>query len=516
MSSPPDHLDPTSPGDAGETLAAVLGGGPADAPALVVPGGGPVLGFGLLAEAVGELAGVLSAAGVARGDRVALVLPDGPTFVQALLAVTLLGAAAAPLNPAYTRDEYAFYLEDLDPRLVLLPPDDIAAARAAAPATATVAELSMRDGRSATLAVDGRAVAHGRDFERATPEDVALLLHTSGTTSRPKQVPLLHRNLMASTRAIGAHYQLGPEDASYCAMPLFHVHGLVASTFAALAAGGRAVVPPRFTPQRLLEHVGPEGITWFSAGPTMHQSILERVERRGEAPQGLRFLRSCSSALSPELMRRVEDRFGAPLLEAYGMTEASHQIASNPLPPAPREPGSVGIATGTEIRIADPQSGLVLPLGESGEVQIRGRGLTSGYLNNLEATAEAFADGWFRTGDIGTLDADGYLRLEGRLKEMIIRGGENISPAEIEDVLRAHPSVADAVCFGMPDEKYGEQVAAAVALREPADEGLLRAHCGERLAAFKVPRTILVVDAIPRTPTGKLQRRRVAAQLGVV
>lgn len=503
-----------SPG--GETLASVLSRGSAHEPALVVPGGGPVFDFATPSESVESFAGVLRSAGITRGDRVALVLPDGPTFVQVLLAVTLLGAAAAPLNPGYTHDEYAFYLEDLDPRLVLLPPDDVHAARAAVPASTEIADVIMRDGRPTALEIGGRTVASGRDFDTAVPDDIALLLHTSGTTSRPKQVPLRHRNLVASAEAIAAHYRLGPGDVSYCAMPLFHVHGLVASTFAPLLAGGRTVVPPRFTPQRLLEQLGPERVTWFSAGPTIFQGVLGRLDRAGgQAPQGLRFLRSCSSALPPELMTQVEDRFGAPLLEAYGMTEASHQITSNPLPPAARMPASVGVATGTEVRIVDPKTGAVMPLQAPGEVQIRGRGLTSGYLNNPLATAEALVDGWFRTGDSGTLDGEGYLRLVGRLREMIIRGGENIAPAEIEDVLRSHPAVQDAVCFGLPDKKYGEQVAVAVALRAPAEASGLQDYCRERLAAFKVPRTVHIVDAIPRTATGKLQRRRAAEQLGL-
>jgi acyl-CoA synthetase (AMP-forming)/AMP-acid ligase II len=273
-------------------------------------------------------------------------------------------------------------------------------------------------------------------------------------------------------------------------------------------AGGTVVLPRRFSPRRFWQQARQHGITWLSAGPTLHQMILEKVDDEG-APETLRFVRSCSSALSPALMERSEQVYGAPMLEAYGMTEASHQMASNPLPPARRVPGSVGVATGTEVRVVDRQLRF-LPDGSAGEVVIRGPGLTPGYLNNPQANAEAFFDGWFRTGDRGVLE-DGYLRLEGRLKEMILRGGENISPAEIEDVLRAHPAVADAVCFGVEDEKYGEEVAAAVVLSGDVDEVLLRAHCRERLAAFKVPKTIHILPHIPRTPTGKIQRRRVGA-----
>lgn len=495
-----------------ETLAALLTAGRAHDPALILPEAESTLDFARLEEAVGELAGILCAAGVERGDRVALVLPDGPTLLQALLAVAAVGAAAAPLNPAYTKDEYAFYLDDLDPRLLVLPPDELSAARAATPERILVGELLVEAGRP-TLRVGGKDVPTAVTFEPANPDDTALLLHTSGTTSRPKQVPLLHRNLMASARAIVAHYRLEASDVSYCAMPLFHVHGLVASAFAALLAGGVVVLPQRFSPRRLLEHLHPHAVTWFSAGPTIHQAILERAGNiDGGYTTSLRFIRSCSSALSPALMERVERRFSVPVLEAYGMTEASHQISSNPLPPGRRLPGSVGVPTGTEVRVVDAE-GRDAPLRSTGEVVIRGRGVTPGYLNNPDANAEAFLDGWFRTGDRGVLNGEGYLRLEGRLKEMIIRGGENISPYEVEEILLGHPAVVDAVCFGVPDEKYGEEVAAAVALTSGATSRELHNFCRERLAAFKTPTVIHIVDKIPRTATGKLQRRRVAALL---
>jgi acyl-CoA synthetase (AMP-forming)/AMP-acid ligase II len=457
---------------------------------------------------VETLAGRLAAAGVRRGDRVALALPNGPEFIQLLLAIATLGAAAAPLNPAYTPDEFAFYLGDVEPRLLLLPAGELAAARTTAASSTAIVDLVTHGAELPDLVVDGEEVRREVVFEAGGPDDIGLLLHTSGTTSRPKQVPLLQRNLTASSQTIAGHYELGSEDVSFCAMPLFHVHGLVASAFSALMAGGTVVLPRRFSPRRFWQQARQHGITWLSAGPTLHQMILEKVDDEG-APETLRFVRSCSSALSPALMERSEQVYGAPMLEAYGMTEASHQMASNPLPPARRVPGSVGVATGTEVRVVDRQLRF-LPDGSAGEVVIRGPGLTPGYLNNPQANAEAFFDGWFRTGDRGVLE-DGYLRLEGRLKEMILRGGENISPAEIEDVLRAHPAVADAVCFGVEDEKYGEEVAAAVVLSGDVDEVLLRAHCRERLAAFKVPKTIHILPHIPRTPTGKIQRRRVGA-----
>jgi acyl-CoA synthetase (AMP-forming)/AMP-acid ligase II len=494
-----------------ERLLDLFDAGESGASALVTAESGARLTYEELDRAVRSLAGRLATLGVERGSRVAIVVPDGPDFLLVLLAVVTLGATAAPLNQAYKRDEYEFYLDDLQPQLLLVTAGELPAAREAAGPAVKIVDVVRQDDDSLVLGAEGRSIDAESPFPEAAPGDIALLLHTSGTTSRPKQVPLRQSNLMASARTIAGFYGLGPGDISYCAMPLFHVHGLVASTFAALAGGGTVVAPRRLTPRAFWPQARRHGITWFSAGPTLHQMLLERIDADGP-PDTLRFARSCSSALTPALMQRAEEMLRAPVLEAYGMTEASHQMASNPLPPAARKPGSVGIATGTEIRIVDAQ-GRDVPGGGAGEVAIRGPGVTAGYLNNPEANAESFFDGWFRTGDRGSFDDEGYLRLEGRIKEMILRGGENISPYEIEEVLLAHPAVADAICFGIDDEKYGERVGAAVALKGAADDRELIAYCRERLAAFKVPEVVHVLEAIPRTPTGKVQRKRVGAAL---
>ena len=477
-----------------------------EAPALVSPENGVEISHAALRESALELGERLRSAGAGAGDRVAVVLPNGPEIVQVLLAIAGIRAAAAPLNPAYTEPEYRFYLEDMAPQLLVAAAGAAASARAAAP-DLPVVEISA--------AANGglRACLAGRELPR-TPgpaggaEDIALLLHTSGTTSRPKQVPLLQRNLTSQARSIARHYRLGRDDISYCAMPLFHVHGLVASTLAQLAAGGSVVTPSRFSPRRFWGQAEARGVSWLSAGPTLHQMILEHP---GAAPASLRFARSCSSALSPQLMREAEARYGVPMIEAYGMTEAGHQMTSNPLPPGTRREGSVGVPAGAEVRVVD-QAGADVPAGAPGEVAIRGAGLTPGYLNNPEANAAAFFDGWFRTGDEGVLD-DGYLHLRGRLKEMILRGGENISPHEIESALLAHPHVGEAVAFGVDDDKYGQTVAAAVVLTGAATPEELRRHARESLAAFKVPDRIHVLDEIPKTPTGKVQRSRMPAHL---
>jgi acyl-CoA synthetase (AMP-forming)/AMP-acid ligase II len=352
-----------------------------------------------------------------------------------------------------------------------------------------------------------------RPYAAAAPDDVALVLHTSGTTSRPKRVPLRHRNLLASIANIVGWYELTPDDVTLCAMPLFHVHGLMASTMSTFASGGTVVAPARFNPLAFWPAARAHRPTWYTASPTFHRLILARAPE-GAIPgsERLRFVRSCSSQLAPAFMAELEGRLGAPVLEAYGMTEAAHQVASNPLPPAARQAGTVGQGTGVDIGIVDG-AGRHLPTGQPGEVVVRGPNVIDGYEGNPEANATSFIDGWFRTGDQGVVDAEGYLRLTGRLKELINRGGEKIAPAEIDEVLLAHPAVTEAVSFGVAHPTWGEEVAAAVVLAQPVSEAEIVKWCRDRLADFKCPKTVHVVEAIPRTATGKVQRLSVAAWL---
>ena len=394
---------------------------------------------------------------------------------------------------------------------MIVPPAGLAEARAAAGDNVLIVDAGLDAGGLVLLSSKGTAGATcSRDYPKAW--DVALILHTSGTTSRPKRVPLSHANLLTSARNIAATYQLTPEDVSLCVMPLFHVHGLVASTLATLFAGGTVVVPPKFNPLSFWPTVRDYRATWYSAVPTIHQVLLSRAKTRPAGAEQLRFIRSCSAALSPQTMAELEERFGVPLLEAYGMTEAAHQMASNPLPPGARKAGSVGRGTAVEIAILN-ERGDEMPPGATGEVSIKGANVFGGYEGNSEANAESFSHGWFRTGDQGHLDSQGYLTLVGRIKELINRGGEKISPREIDDTLATHPAVAEAVCFGIPDRVYGEQVAAAVVLDGEASEKDLIAHCRSSLSDFKCPTTIYIVESIPRTATGKIQRRNVAAAI---
>jgi acyl-CoA synthetase (AMP-forming)/AMP-acid ligase II len=340
------------------------------------------------------------------------------------------------------------------------------------------------------------------------------VLHTSGSTGRPKRVPLRHFNLAVSSANIANAYALSGADVSLCIMPLFHVHGLMASLMATLLSGGTVVVPTRFNALSFWRTVREHGVTWYSGVPTMHQLLLARAHEKPEEAATLRFIRSCSAPLSPSLIHKIENLFGVPFVEAYGMTEASHQMTSNPLPPRHRKAGSVGVGTGLRISIMD-REGNHLGTNQRGEVAIQGANVFRGYENNPEANTRAFADGWFRTGDEGMLDEDCYLHLTGRIKDIIIRGGENIAPHEVDEVLLQNTAVAAAVTFGYVHPTLGEEVAAAVVLQESqqATESELIKHCREHLAEYKCPKKIYLVKNIPTTSTGKIRRRAVAATL---
>jgi acyl-CoA synthetase (AMP-forming)/AMP-acid ligase II len=469
------------------------------------------LTYAELSRLVDSLTQSLIDFGLHEGDRIAIALPNGLEVIAAFLAASTVGTAA-PLNPAYTVDEFRFYLEDTQARALIVPSGNAKDARTAAAETkAAIIECLCDDHGSIQFSLNEALGSH--ESAAAGDRDIALILHTSGTTSRPKRVPLAHANLLTSARNVANTYQLTAADVSLCVMPLFHVHGLVASTLATFQSGGTVVVPSKFNPLSFWATVREHGATWYSAVPTIHQVLLSRA--KGARPSGaeqLRFIRSCSASLAPQLMADMEATFGTPVLEAYGMTEAAHQMASNPLPPLAHKPGSVGRGTAVDIAILD-EAGNLLPPGAIGEVSIKGPNVFSGYEGNAEANAESFSNGWFRTGDQGTLDDEGYLTLVGRIKELINRGGEKISPREIDEALLGHPSVAEACCFGIPDRVYGEGVAAAVVLKDEATEKDLIAHCRSSLSDFKCPTKIFIMDAIPRTATGKIQRRNVAATI---
>jgi len=470
-----------------------------DQVALLDPVRGLTIRYGELSERVDACAADLIRAGVSPGDRVVVSSWTGIEAALGFLGILRAGATALPVNPQLTAAELIRHLPPLAPAYALVH-------QASGPADACAAlGVPVQD---IDAARPWRRPGPGAALPALTPDAIALILQTSGTTGVPKGVPLTQANLAASTATIVGTYRLDPGDTAYCIMPLFHVHGLIGVTLASLAAGGTVVMPARLRMRTFWEAVAEHDVSWTSAVPT----LLASIPAGPQSSHRLRFLRSASSPLPPTLTARLEGDLGVPVLEAYGMTEATHQMASNPLPPAERRPGSVGVATSIELAVVE-EAWRAVGHDEPGEVVVRGPSITSGYLDNPEANAGSFRDGWFRTGDIGRLSADGYLRLVGRVKEMINRAGEKISPREVDEVLLTHPGVAEVATYGVPDAKYGEVVHAAVVLREAVEPKALMAYCGGQLAAFKVPVTIHVVDAIPKGATGKPQRTQLAQLL---
>ena len=489
-----------------ETLLDMLEAGRPEDIALQAPGG-PSVTYDNLRRQVHDLGGQLRGLGIEREDRVLLALPNGLEAIVSFLAVSSV-ATAGPLNPGYKPEEFRFYMEDTRHKALITPVDGGEAARGVA--LDGVLQIAAASDTAGTVTLTATQSAGRASIEPPAPGDPALILHTSGTTSRPKRVPLRHRNLAASAVNIRDTYTLTSQDVSLCVMPLFHVHGIVASLLATLLSGGTVLVPQRFSANGFWTMSGTYGVSWYTAVPSMHQALLARSAGQAPTvPDSMRFIRSCSSPLAGDVMLAIEERFGVPVLEAYGMTEAAHQMTSNPLPPGERQPGSVGAGTGVDVAIMDEDDRLV-PEGGRGEVVIKGRNVIDGYEDNPQANADSFTDGWFRTGDEGTMDAHGYLTLTGRLKELINRSGEKISPWELDQVLMAHPSVAEAVCFAAPHPMHGEEPSAAVVLSGQATERDLIRHCRERVASFKAPRKIHILDQIPKTATGKVQRRLVA------
>ncbi len=503
-----------------ETVAELLALGDENAAAIGAPGLAP-LRYGQLRSLVGRTVEQLNALGIGKGERVAIVLKNGPEMATAFLAVAA-GATAAPLNPNYHAEQFEFYLKDLKPQALIVEgevdsPSRGVAERLGIPLLELRSQHQIGAGEFSLEPMGGiwRAVAQRG---KTGPEDIALALHTSGTTARPNIVPLSQRNIATSARQIREVLELSPSDRCLNIMPLFHIHGLMAAVMASLAAGASVWCSPGFNALRFFTWMDEVKPTWYTAVPTMHQAIVGRSRGHRETLDHLpmRFIRSASAPLPPPVMEQLEQTFCSPVIESYGMTEAAHQIASNPLPPRSRKPGSVGIAAGTELAVMD-EGGNLLPTLQTGEVVIRGQNVTRGYEGNPAANTRAFSNGWFRTGDQGVLDESGYLRLTGRLKELINRGGEKISPLEVDEVLLNHPAIAQVVTFAIPHPKLGEEIGAAVVLcdGQTLTDRELREFAGQHLAEFKVPRKIIFVPEIPKGATGKVQRIGLAAKLGL-
>ncbi len=501
------------------TILEFLQAGSDDAPALSSPGGKP-LSYRDLRTLIRDTVASLASEGIGPNDRVGIVLDNGPEMAAAFLSIGS-AATAAPLNPTYKADEFEFYLNDLGAKLlVVVEGKDSAAVGVAQKLNIPIARLVAHPERGAgsfTLRYEKSGTHRAKPVAAATPDDIALVLHTSGTTSRPKIVPLAHKNIAASAANIRKTLDLTANDRGLVIMPLFHIHGLIAALSAPLSAGGEVCCSPGFNALKFFGWLDEVKPTWYTGVPTMHQAILLRAPGNQDSVKNhrLRFIRSSSSALPPTVIAELERVFNVPVVEAYGMTEAAHQMASNPLRGA-RKPGTVGPSGGPAIRIVD-ETGTTVSTGHTGEIVIKGPNVMTAYENNPNANADAFYDGWFRTGDQGTMDEDGYVAITGRLKEIINRGGEKISPREVDEIIMEHPAVHQCVTFAMPHDMLGEEVAAAVVLRQgiAATDKDLREFASARLAPYKVPKKILILEQIPVGATGKLQRIGLAQKLGL-
>jgi acyl-CoA synthetase (AMP-forming)/AMP-acid ligase II/acyl carrier protein len=479
--------------------------------AILAPGC-PPLTYGALWTQTRDVVGALRSLGVGRTDRVAVVLPNGPEAAVAKVVVAA-GAVCAPLSPGLTEDEYQRYFGELRLAALLTSADLNSASRRVAHSMGIkVIDVSKRPNKGAgAFSIVGLASRRATDDEFASGADDAFIFLTSGSTSRPKTVPLTHASVCLSARNVGAAIELGPQDRLLSVMPLYHVHGLICGILGALAAGSSAVCTPGFDVKAFFSWLTEFRPTWYTAVPAIHQAILREAEshKQGARQSSLRLIRSASTSLAQDVLGDLEALFYVPVIDTYGMTEAATQITANPL--RRRKPGSVGRPAGPEIAILDSRGRQLSP-GKRGEIALRGPTITRGYDNDPAATAAAFRDNWFRTGDLGYLDADGYLFIVGRIKEIIHRGGQKVAPAEVEEALLSHPDVIDAAIFPVPHGRLGADVAAAVVLRQDAKVSALRLRdfARERLAGFKVPGLIEIVSEIPKGPGGKIKRNELA------
>ena len=457
----------------------------------------------------------LAATNIINSDRAAIVLPNGPLMASSFLSISSY-MSAAPLNPLYKQEEFEFYLDDLKPKFLLVEPNSKSlAVNAAKNLNIPVFEMKISDNQPlGTFELFDKET----DYKNPNDYDEALVLHTSGTTSRPKIVPLSNLNIFTSAVNISKSLKLTADDHCLNIMPLFHIHGLIAVLSASAKVGASVCASNGFNALKFLDLAETQNITWYSGVPTMHQAILLRAQKNSDKAKklNLRFIRSSSASLPPAIFEQLNDIFETPVIEAYGMTEATHQMASNPLPPAIQKPGLVGMPAGPEICIMNDKNEK-LPQGEIGEICIKGDNVTNGYENNPEANKQSFVNDWFRTGDEGFFDEDGYLKISGRLKEIINKGGEKISPLEVDNILMDFPPIDQALCFGYKDKMLGEDIAVAIKLKEnkSCTEDDIKSYANEKLAKFKIPKKIFIVEDIPKGATGKLQRIGLAKKFGL-
>ncbi|MEL7163829.1 MAG: AMP-binding protein [Pseudomonadota bacterium] len=468
--------------------------------AIVFPETGATLDWAELRAAARGFAAQLTEHGVEKGDSVAIVSPNGKDGVTAFYGVVYGGFRATMINLAAGRDAIAYALDH----------SEASFAYVADSCRDLFDQANASDVQA--LPLTGRADAILHDL---TPDDHALLMYTSGTTGRPKGVVHTHASLLAGGWTTAVAHRLNRDDRGFCVLPIYHINGLCVTVMGSLVSGGSLAMVSKFSASRFWDQIDSGAATWFSVVPTIISHLLHgTAEPSVSCKARLRFGRSASSALAVETQSSFERRFGMPIIETMGLTETAAQILSNPLPPATRKIGSPGIGFGCEVAIHD-SSGHPVPPDTEGEIVVRGPNTLLEYLKNPAATADTFRGGWLRTGDLARMDADGYVFVTGRLKELIIKGGENIAPREIDEALYAHPDVVEAAAFARPCDSYGERVEAAVRLRDGSliSTETLIALCHERLGAFKAPDAIYVMDELPKGPSGKIQRLKLAELL---
>ncbi len=465
-----------------------------------------------LRDTADDIARRLTGLGIRRGESVAVMIPNGRTGVALLFGVLYGGFRLTMINITAGPAAVAHALDHSGARFVFLDHGRFGLLDAARTSVALdVTAMPIGDG--ADHSWSGRAPK----LHDVAAGDDALLMYTSGTTGRPKGVLHTQSSLLAGGWTTAQAHELTPQDRAYCVLPIYHINGLCVTVMGPLVSAGSVTVCERFSAGRFWQQCGEFEVTWFSAVPTIISYLVHgETEPDSMVRQRIRFARSASSALPPDVQRAFESRFGIPVIETMGLTEAAAQILSNPLPPGIRKLGSPGIAFGNSIAILSPEL-VPLPPGQEGEIAVRGPNVMRGYFRDPTATAESRTeDGWLRTGDLGTLDDDGYVFVTGRLKELIIKGGENIAPREIDETLYAHPDVVEAAAFPRTCERYGERVEAAVKLRSgtSVSAGQLMDMCRERLGEFKSPDRIFLLDELPKGPSGKIQRLKLASLTG--
>jgi len=465
------------------------------------------MSYRALDTASARVAGLLAQRGIGPGERVGVMLPNVPEFAVVYYGVLRAGGVVVPMNPLLKEREVAFYLGDSGARLVFAWHGFAEAAEAGAREPGADC-LFVTPGEFARLLSEVEPAAE--PIDRA-PDDTAVILYTSGTTGTPKGAELTHSNLTSNVATVVALHSFSERDVLLGALPLFHSFGQTCSMNATIASGATLSLIPRFDAGRALGIIERDGATVFQGVPTMYSALLHHPERESFNTSTLRVCVSGGASLPAEVLRGFEEAFGCTLLEGYGLSETS-PVASSNRPDRERRPGSVGVPIdGVQIRIVD-ENGAEVPIGARGEIVIRGPNVMKGYWGRPDATAETIRDGWFHTGDIGVMDEDGYFFIVDRLKDMIIRGGYNVYPREVEEVLYEHPAVREVAVVGVPDPELGEEVAAAVALKEgaAADEDELRDFVKARVAPYKYPRVISFFPDLPKGPSGKIVKREIS------